>query len=507
MKYIISYCITVLLTVLLAGCTETTKIRPESPEGAAYVEVSSGKLIFDADGGSVAIVVATNTAGWEYTSTGDWFTVSRKDDNTLAVEASINAGPETLTGSIVVSSGKDGGQVTATVSLVQRAERSINLSAEGTANCYIAHTGKTYKFDASVKGNGKGDGRSDYIATYGLGISDVAAAELLWEARNDGDKTMSREIIDGAPVYKEGYVTFSTGRSQGNAVIAAKDINGNIVWSWHIWVCDDQITSHDHINPANEVVAQIMDRNLGALNNEPMDIDNRGMFYQWGRKDPFMPARSPYHADTNSSDIPAYNQTNYEVGNGSGSWLFDTTAQPLTTPPGNIPNAIRNPMTFLKPYYSSIYNWYCASTDEKVAHSRLWAAEKTIFDPCPVGYKVPGNNLWAIPSGNKSLRNGGPAEDYDQSGVSEKWDWNVGKDCGRCWKHTGDYYPMVGNVYYTSISNTTHNYTGGQAFYWTCQETPETESADCYRQDFNGNWAVYSTGAHVYSAQIRCVKE
>ena len=119
--------------------------------------------------------------------TGDWFIVTRKEDNTLAVETSINAGPETLTGSIVVSGEKNGDQVSATVSLVQRAERSINLSAEGTSNCYIAHTGKAYKFDASVKGNGKGDGRSDYIAAYGTGISGVAAAELLWESRNDGD--------------------------------------------------------------------------------------------------------------------------------------------------------------------------------------------------------------------------------------------------------------------------------------------------------------------------------
>lgn len=93
MKYIISYCIAVLLTILLAGCTETTKIGPESPEGPAYVEVSSDKLIFDADGGSVSIVVATNAAAWDYTSTGDWFTVTRKEDNTLAVETSINAGP------------------------------------------------------------------------------------------------------------------------------------------------------------------------------------------------------------------------------------------------------------------------------------------------------------------------------------------------------------------------------------------------------------------------------
>lgn len=506
MKYII-YSIAAALAAILAGCTETTKIGPEQPENPAYVEVSSDKLIFDSDGGIASVAVATNAGQWDYVSTGDWFAVTRRDNNTLAVEASINAGPETLTGNIVVSGEKDGTQVTATVTLVQRADRSVNLSAEGTSNCYIARTGKAYKFDATVKGNGKGDGRSEYIAAYGVGISGIAAAELLWEARNDGDKTMSREIIDGAPVYKNGYVAFSTGRSQGNAVIAVKDINGNILWSWHIWVCDDEITSHDHVNPAEQVVAQIMDRNLGALNNEPMNIDNRGMFYQWGRKDPFTPSRSPYYEDANSGNIPAYNQTNYEVGNGSGSWLLHEKALPLTTPPGNIPHSILNPMAYLQPYYSDNYNWYCASKEENIAHSDLWGAEKTIFDPCPVGYKVPGRDIWGIPSGNTSLRNGGPAEDYDENGVSEKWDWNKAEKCGRYWKHTGDYYPMVGNLYYTSINQTTHNYTSGQAFYWTCAPTPATTSADSYRQDFNENWALYQTGAHVYSAQIRCVKE
>lgn len=91
-------------------------------------------------------------------------------------------------------------------------------------------------------------------------------------------------------------------------------------------------------------------------------------------------------------------------------------------------------MTYLQPYYSDHYNWYCASKDEKVTHSGLWGPEKTIFDPCPVGYKVPGSNLWGIPSGNTSLRNGGPVEDYDENGVSDKWDWNKAEDCGRRWK-------------------------------------------------------------------------
>lgn len=505
MKNTIIYSIAVLLAILSAACTETTRVWPEPDAGKPYLQLSSDKAIFDADGGNVTVVVAANVA-WDYAAEGDWFAVTRQED-ALIVEASINAAPEALTGRIVFRGERDGAEVSAEMELVQRAERSVDLSADGTANCYIARTGRACKFDARIKGNGKGDGRSSYIAAYGVEVGEAAAAELLWEARNDGDKTMSREIIDGAPVYRNGYVSFTTGRSEGNAVIAVRDIHGTILWSWHIWVCDDEITAHDHINPEGRVAAQIMDRNLGALNNTPMDLDNRGMFYQWGRKDPFMPARSPYHADTDGGNIPAYNETNYEVGNGTGSWLFTGEALPLTTPPGNIPNTIQNPMTFLQPYYSDVYDWYCASKEEIVAHSDLWAAEKTIFDPCPPGYKVPGNDLWAIPSGNKELGNGGPAADYDENGVSEKWEWNICKDGGRCWKRTGDYYPMAGNVYYTSINKTNHNYAGGQGFYWTCHPTPETNSVDSYRQDFNPYWASYRVGAHVYSAQIRCVKE
>lgn len=510
MKYIVSYCIIATLALFSIGCSKTDKIMPDTPDDSpAFIEISSEKVVFDADGGNVTLTVATNIDNWDFTTEGDWFTATRGENNSIVIETVINGAPETLTGSVTIKGEKDGKEFSATTALVQRAERSISLSSEATANCYIVQTNKSYKFDATVKGNGKsdGDGKSGYIAAYGLEIKDVASVELLWEARNDGDRSMSREIIDGAPTYTNGYIAFSTGRSEGNAVIVAKDIKGYILWSWHIWVCNDEITSHDQINGNGDLAGQIMDRNLGALNNKPMDIDNRGMFYQWGRKDPFMPSLSPYHEDTNSSDVAEYNVDNLEVGNGSGEWLFTAKTLPLTTPPGNIVHSIQNPMVYLLAFYSNYYDWYCASNDPKVTAPGLWGYEKTIFDPCPAGYKVPGKNVWSLPSGNKSVRNGGPVEDYDESGVSEEWDWNIAKDCGRVWKYTGDYYPMVGNIYYTSERDPAHNYTGGQGFYWTCEPIPDSTTADSYNLNFNGYWGLFRNVAHVFSAQIRCVKE
>lgn len=419
----------------------------------------------------------------------------------------INAGAETLTGKLTVSAEKNGETVSQEVALVQRAERSVNLSAEGTANCYIARTGGVYKFDASVKGNGGGDGVSDYIANYGLAIEDGAFAELLWESRHDGDKTMSREIIDGAPIYRGGYVTFSTGRSEGNAVIAVKDIKGNIVWSWHIWVCNDEITAHDHIDSEGKVAAVIMDRNLGALNNTPMDVGNRGMFYEWGRKDPFTPSRSPYHADTDGNNVPAYNEPNTAIGDGTGTWVYNAQAAVLATPPANIPNSILNPMTYLQSPYNGHADWYCTGTDPKATHPGLWGPEKTIFDPCPPGYKVPGPDLWGIPAGNNSITNGGAAADTTKPASAPNGTGTPTKTAGAL-ENTGDYYPMAGNIYYTDyISVSICNYTGGMAFYWTAQATPDATKSSAYFVNFNPNWCNYRLGAHDCSAQIRCIRE
>lgn len=77
MKNTIICSIAVLSAALLAACTETTRIWPEEGESKAYVEVSSEKVIFDADGGNAVIAVATNADGWDYAAEGDWFTVAR----------------------------------------------------------------------------------------------------------------------------------------------------------------------------------------------------------------------------------------------------------------------------------------------------------------------------------------------------------------------------------------------------------------------------------------------
>ena len=502
------------------ACTETTKVDPDAYVAPLYLQSSDSKIVFDKEGGKAVVTVATNSAEWDYAAqSGDWFKIGLDADSCIVVEAPVNSGSAVKTETVTISAviGEETQKITLGIS--QRGDNSTDLSAGGTANCYIAHTNGAFKFRADVKGNGGKDGKSGYIEAEGIDIKDAVYAELLWEARNDGDRTMSYEIIDGTPTYGGGYVSFSTGRSEGNAVIAVQDAKGKVLWSWHIWVTDNTPSVHDHIGPKGDVIAQIMDRNLGALNNVPMDVNNRGMFYQMGRKDPFIPSRSPYKdysAVTDSTEYcnndPAWNKQNLEIGDGRGAWEIgaDFTAQAVASAPGNVPFSAQHPMRFLVSYYSSGSDWYSNSTDEDSVRPGLWAEEKTIFDPCPPGYKVPGKDMWGTAAGSENVKTGGAPGDYDDSGVHESYLWNKEKDCGRVWKATGDFYPMVGNIYpsrYTTQSETPYNYTSGQTMYLTSQENPYKSYSAFTVAVFNGYWAYYEARAQVYSGQVRCVKE
>jgi len=521
------YIITSILAagIAVAGCTETKKIDPDTYQAPLFLQTSDSKIVFDKEGGKAVVTIASNASSWSATSqSGEWFNVSVDADSCLVVEAPVNNGSSIKTDEIKVSASKGDDSKDVTLKISQRADGSIDLSADGTANCYIAKTNGSYKFRADIKGNGGKDGKTKYIETEGLEIKDAAYAELLWEARNDGDRTMSYEIIDGTPAYDGGYISFSTGRSEGNALIAVKNAKDKVLWSWHIWVTNNDLNVHDHIGPEGNVIAQIMDRNLGALNNTPMDINNRGMIYQMGRKDPFIPSRSPYADYSGITDYenapeyycsndPDWNKTNTEIGDGTGEWEMDAKFKaPATfTRPGNIPFATEHPMRFLVGYYSTSYEWYSYASDEDSVTPGLWGEEKTIFDPCPPGYKVPGKDMWGKSVGDESISTGGRHNEYE-NGTSAKYLWNEEKNCGRVWRQTGDFYPMAGNIYPPTYTiRTPYNYASGMARYLTCQERPYNaesgRSIRMYVAEFNGNWANYKSSSQVYSGQIRCVKE
>ena len=79
--------------------------------------------------------------------------------------------------------------------------------------------------------------------------------------------------------------------NHGNALLGAFDAAGNLLWSWHLW-CAEFDPADEQVELGGEVM---MKRNLGAGvvsgTSEEDILASYGVYYQWGRKDPFVGPR------------------------------------------------------------------------------------------------------------------------------------------------------------------------------------------------------------------------
>ena len=250
------------------------------------------------------------------------------------------------------------------------AESTVDMSLSGTANSYIVSQKGTYKFKA-VKGNSSES------------VGAVASAEVLWETFGTDVTPNVGDLVKNA-VYSDGYILFSTADTfrEGNAVIAAKDASGNILWSWHIWLTD-QPQGQVYYNNAGTM----MDRNLGATSATPGDVGAHGLLYQWGRKDPFLGSSSI------SSNIEAKS---------TGTW---PSAVSSNSSNGTIEYAVSYPTTFIANNQNN-YDWYY--TGSSSTDNTRWTTSnsaKSIYDPCPSGWRVPDggdNGIWSKALGSNS---------------------------------------------------------------------------------------------------------
>ena len=216
-----------------------------------------------------------------------------------------------------------------------------------------------------------------------------------------GDLVESVSYVDGSIIFQ----TSSTFR-EGNAVIAAKDASGKILWSWHIWLTDEP----DKCVYANNA-GTMMDRNLGATSATPGDVGALGLLYQWGRKDPFLGSSSI------SGSVEAKSTITWPSRVSSSSSC------------GTIAYAVEHPTTFIR-YNIDNWDWYYTGSSSN--DDTRWQSKKTIYDPCPAGWRVPDggeNGVW-----NKA---GFDDQSYDSSnegmlfgsGISSPATWYPASGC------------------------------------------------------------------------------
>ena len=89
------------------------------------------------------------------------FTVTGDDLDAYAgaldVTASATPSETAVTLTVTDRNGKPWSATTPTLTAVQAPVTAIDLSRDGTANCYIVSEAGDYMFDAAVRGNGSGD--------------------------------------------------------------------------------------------------------------------------------------------------------------------------------------------------------------------------------------------------------------------------------------------------------------------------------------------------------------
>ena len=337
---------------------------------------------------------------------------------------------------------------------------SSNLSDGGTANSYIVSEAGSYKF-TPTKGNSSES------------VGAIASAEVLWETFGTDITPNEGDLIKNV-TYADGVISFDTPETfkKGNAVIAARDANGAILWSWHIWLTDQPEGQEYYRNTGT-----MMDRNLGATSATPGDVGALGLLYQWGRKDPFLGSSSISSSTDAKSTI---------------TWPSAVTSNSSN---GTIAYATANPTTFMK-YNSSNFDWYytgSSSTD----NTRWTTSEsnKSIYDPCPAGWRVPddgGKGVWSKACGSSSHFSGYP---YD--GTNEGINFS-----GKFGYASTIWYPASG---YRISDNGSLSSVGDVGVYWSA--SPYRDAACSLGFNYYGGVNPSNYYDRAYGQSVRCLQE
>ena len=267
------------------------------------------------------------------------------------------------------------------------------------SNCYMINAAKTYSFDATVIGNGDAgiiDGAGFHATSAGI---DPKSAKLMWED--------SEGFISGVSLVK-GKVHFTAEKNVGNAMIAVFDGAGTVLWSWHIWGVGDTMPEDEEVssqatisaNSTLKVKYTVMDRTLGALSKTSYFTT----LYQWGRKDP-IPNSTVYYVDGQAAEI----ETTYPVHK-PGSAADATILTSIQHPECIIDDYKEGlPVDWLASDKINNYNllWGDNNTTyvfnkSKPAAGKGWTNGKTIYDPCPSGYRVSSKFAWTGFCGSSS---------------------------------------------------------------------------------------------------------
>ncbi|MDD2594293.1 MAG: hypothetical protein PHD11_00565 [Bacteroidales bacterium] len=401
----------------------------------------------------------------------------------------------------------------------------------GKANCHEVPAGVTgsYSFDVTPYTSLT----YEYENTVQGDLSAPRSAAVLWS-------DVSASHVTGPTVVRNGVrakLNFNCNGVPGNAVIAVYDkddstaADAHILWSYHIWVSDRTSVSDQSwsvINTTTKTVVKdkykMMDRNLGATSNvipaegNGWDISSFGLLYQWGRKDPFVGAKSKMEQVYKTMYTPAGTTTMAVVKS--------------TASTGTIAYSKTHPTTFISQMDGSAsvtgYDWLFAARDNALwgnpnnstttnyyPHSK---GVKTIFDPCPQGYHVPPQDVFTMMSKTSHANCGNSGFQ-----VSDRAGWHyvdttisAGNQLGTIggvqfyYREEGNegewtYLPGAGAI---NRSNGGLGYVwGGSTLYWTNTNFKKDNVLAARMSFSNNSWNIIWDSGRATGQAVRCCKE
>ena len=405
-----------------------------------------------------------------------------------------------------------------------------DLSSVETANTYLISKAGKYKFNAQLKGNGVIPASlSSVVAS--KEIAPKSALVLWYNTLQTSNNWVDASPVDISSVAlgADGYVRFSTPEAfvPGNAVIAVfaeegvtydsittdenKIINNaTLLWSWTIWAADGYDPEATAVNADGNV---FMDRNLGAVisgvgstgNYEPAYAV--GNYYQWGRKDPFpsiadycnywpcqyanqligTPTYTPIVALRVNGQSAAKNVDSQVWGyrtKDDGSFNMDSSwhtiernsiAAPSSSNRVFAGYAVEHPYVYiLNPTYpdGGYYPWV---TTNDQSYRAFWGgpeSKKTLFDPCPTGWRVcnksEAESFMQTVSSTAALASNLVGYDFDghylpmtgTRGNKDMWTTNV-RSCGyetKSYMWTSEIFSHIYGYAYTAAMIAPANY-------------------------------------------------
>lgn len=366
--------------------------------------------------------------------------------------------------------------------------------------------------------------------------SEIAAMMVNKTGKGDGNYDDDRSRVK---------IKIPSNIKHGNIVIgifandAEDDFTTNantMLWSWHLWITDyqpDRIIGHTptagtyvynveggQVHRYSESIpawstgayknGYIMDRNCGALDrNYHGNSRGGGFYYQFGRKDPLSADYTGYYYDY--ACTTRYSVA-YNPGPSNENYGYMTTSS-IGQGGKNVPYSVMKPRRYLvgEPWHDgdgfapTNIVWNDPKIGEKTAQEE---AGKSIFDPCPPGWKVPthvfignlkfGSTSTTDPAVNLVWQGHGflygityyPAGYLDNKDNPEP---QAAFFPGQSNRLTG--YGYNGNMYYQI---------GDRGSYWTSTPYSTTQAAFF---TFSTTSASISGNSRACALQLRCIRE